>query len=218
MLLGNGIKGDGGCVLLYRSTAPLEGKSGSWYDVNDVVMIQLFIFAEQLALSCYALSSHIMMNALFKQHTFWVMTIRGTLTTRYHHTVCLSFDIVAICCLSVGQKFQLWDGASAGWEFEGLLCKGSDTKHGAMYECPVLVAPSSLPIMHNNQDEHQHNHNHPPQLIDPPTAQGSDDAQQASHVLFMSPDAPINPVLYWVGQYNSQQGTFDLENARGPFR
>ena len=32
------------------------------------------------------------------------------------------------------------------------------------------------------------------------------------------PDAPVNPCIYFVGQYDPEHYKFDLEGAKGPFR
>jgi hypothetical protein len=37
-----------------------------------------------------------------------------------------------------------------------------------------------------------------------------------THFYCISPDAPTNPSLYWIGHYSD--GRFDLANAKGPFR
>ena len=41
-------------------------------------------------------------------------------------------------------------------------------------------------------------------------------APKQTHLLCISPDAPTNPVLYFLGDY--LDGRFDLEHAAGPFR
>lgn len=40
--------------------------------------------------------------------------------------------------------------------------------------------------------------------------------QQYSHLLCISPDAPTNPVLYWLGNMSSNPTRFLLEGAKGP--
>lgn len=39
-----------------------------------------------------------------------------------------------------------------------------------------------------------------------------------THFFCVSPDAPTNPVLYWVGGYDQSASRFQLEGAKGPFR
>ena len=39
-----------------------------------------------------------------------------------------------------------------------------------------------------------------------------------THFFCVSPDAPTNPVLYWLGGFDSEQTRFKLESARGPLR
>lgn len=34
----------------------------------------------------------------------------------------------------------------------------------------------------------------------------------------MSPDAPTNPSLYWLGSFSEAKGTFDVDKAKGPYR
>lgn len=41
---------------------------------------------------------------------------------------------------------------------------------------------------------------------------------QHTHLLCISPDAPINPVLYWLGAFDQQNTKFILEGAKGPLK
>ena len=49
-------------------------------------------------------------------------------------------------------------------------------------------------------------------------------ARDYTHVLFVSPDAPSQPVFYWLGKYQpcsscpGEEGKFLIEDADGPFR
>lgn len=43
-------------------------------------------------------------------------------------------------------------------------------------------------------------------------------SSQFTHLFCVSPDAPTNPVLYWVGQYDVSASRFMLDGAKGPFR
>ena len=42
--------------------------------------------------------------------------------------------------------------------------------------------------------------------------------QPHTHFLCISPDAPTNPVLYWLGAYDSQKTRFIMEGAKGPLK
>ena len=42
--------------------------------------------------------------------------------------------------------------------------------------------------------------------------------QQYTHILCISPDAPTNPVLYWLGNFNPVETRFTLEGAQGPLK
>ena len=39
-----------------------------------------------------------------------------------------------------------------------------------------------------------------------------------THFLCVSPDAPTNPVLYWLGDFDAQSTRFLLDGAKGPLR
>ena len=43
-------------------------------------------------------------------------------------------------------------------------------------------------------------------------------AKQHTHFLCISPDAPVNPVLYWLGAFDHQNTKFILEGAKGPLK
>ena len=45
---------------------------------------------------------------------------------------------------------------------------------------------------------------------------GSAPQPQFTHFLCVSPDAPTNPVLYWVGNFDAKNTRFLLEGAHGP--
>ncbi len=45
---------------------------------------------------------------------------------------------------------------------------------------------------------------------------GTAPQQQFTHFLCVSPDAPTNPVLYWVGNFDAKNTRFLLEKAKGP--
>lgn len=42
--------------------------------------------------------------------------------------------------------------------------------------------------------------------------------QRYTHFLCISPDAPTNPVLYWLGRYDAATSRFLLDEAKGPDR
>lgn len=59
------------------------------------------------------------------------------------------------------------------------------------------------------------------------SSNASTESQQASaqqqpkrhtHFLCISPDAPVNPVLYWLGAFDQQNTKFILEGAKGPLK
>ncbi len=41
---------------------------------------------------------------------------------------------------------------------------------------------------------------------------------QYTHLLCISPDAPTNPVLFWLGHFDAVKTRFLLEGAKGPLR
>ncbi len=41
---------------------------------------------------------------------------------------------------------------------------------------------------------------------------------QYTHFMCVSPDAPTNPVLYWLGNFDAENTRFLLESAMGPLR
>lgn len=51
-----------------------------------------------------------------------------------------------------------------------------------------------------------------------PPAQQQQLLKRHTHFLCISPDAPINPVLYWLGAYDQQNTKFILEGAKGPLK
>ena len=51
-----------------------------------------------------------------------------------------------------------------------------------------------------------------------PPAQQQQPPKRHTHFLCISPDAPINPVLYWLGAYDQQNTKFILEGAKGPLK
>lgn len=51
-----------------------------------------------------------------------------------------------------------------------------------------------------------------------PPAQQQQQPKRHTHFLCISPDAPINPVLYWLGAFDEQNTKFILEGAKGPLK
>ena len=47
---------------------------------------------------------------------------------------------------------------------------------------------------------------------------GNGTATQYTHLLCVSPDAPTNPVLYWLGTFDAATTEFLLKGAKGPLR
>lgn len=47
---------------------------------------------------------------------------------------------------------------------------------------------------------------------------GTSGQLQYTHLLCISPDAPTNPVLYWLGHFDAVKTRFLLEGAKGPLR
>lgn len=52
----------------------------------------------------------------------------------------------------------------------------------------------------------------------PSTQQQQQQPKQHTHFLCISPDAPTNPVLYWLGAFDHQNTKFILEGAKGPLK
>lgn len=57
-------------------------------------------------------------------------------------------------------------------------------------------------------------------IVDPTVEETSTSGQQQSftHFLCVSPDAPTNPVLYWLGNFDNKTSSFLLEKAKGPLQ
>ena len=47
---------------------------------------------------------------------------------------------------------------------------------------------------------------------------GHDGQAQYTHILCISPDAPTNPVLYWLGNFNATETRFIMDTAHGPHK
>lgn len=131
----------------------------------------------------------------------------------------------------------------ADWQLSGLLCLG-DADTGAMWECPLLTKlkpykerPPQGPVhalglkrsisgsgglsgdldvdgraIMNIQAELVDSKQH---LVEAPTVSADID-EKYQHLLCISPDAPTNPVICYLGHYEDLK--FNLEEAKGPFR
>ena len=58
-------------------------------------------------------------------------------------------------------------------------------------------------------------------VVDPTEEEVSTSGQDKApytHFLCVSPDAPTNPVLYWLGDFDAHSTRFLLEKAKGPIR
>ena len=57
-------------------------------------------------------------------------------------------------------------------------------------------------------------------IVDPMVEETSTSGQQQgyTHFLCVSPDAPTNPVLYWLGNFDSKTSSFLLDKAKGPLQ
>lgn len=77
-----------------------------------------------------------------------------------------------------------------------------------MWECPILVAPPCEDKQNRSVDSGFLEGSFAPAGVAP--SRGKD------HVLLISPDAPINPVQFWIGRCLEHK--FLLEEAEGPQR
>lgn len=130
----------------------------------------------------------------------------------------------------------------ADWQLAGLLCLG-DADTGAMWECPLLTKlkpyierPAQGPVhalglkrslsgSGNWSTEHEVDDQFmtaqteevdmKQALVDAATMSADID-ERYQYLLCISPDAPTNPVICYLGQYEDLK--FNLEEAKGPFR
>jgi hypothetical protein len=47
---------------------------------------------------------------------------------------------------------------------------------------------------------------------------GAAQPSNRTHLMCISPDAPTNPVLYWLGAFDAASTRFQLKEAKGPMR
>ncbi|GMH35060.1 hypothetical protein BSKO_02928 [Bryopsis sp. KO-2023] len=122
---------------------------------------------------------------------------------------------------------------SSEWVLNGCLCTG-DADTGAMWECPLLLKLKPLQVSRDTLPMHTLGlRNSLSGALDceptPPTELKEDGAEGkglkkdyvdlgdgSDYLLCISPDAPTNPVICWIGDYEDEK--FDLDNAKGPFR
>lgn len=116
------------------------------------------------------------------------------------------------------------------WTYDGLLCLG-DPELGAMWECPLLCSPAAAPRAQALQvaansthlDDHcalifgSSSRALQTEVLDGAAAPHPVDPDY-SHFYCVSPDAPTNPVLYFMGAYDHEKVKFRLADAVGPFR
>jgi len=134
------------------------------------------------------------------------------------------------------------------WRYEGTLCEADTADTGAMWECPLIARlvkreeegaaattapPPAGPLASNIA---------PFAPGSAAAAAGAADAAAAAvaglsleaaaadygeapapspphdHFFCVSPDAPTNPVLYWMGGFDAAATRFDLATASGPHR
>ena len=129
------------------------------------------------------------------------------------------------------------------WQFKVLLCLG-DADTGAMWECPLLVKldpynePSAHAAMHALGVQKSYSGAQPltteadrklgldegmttQEMANKPEGMEGAKAtmdvdERYQHLLCISPDAPTNPVICYMGDYEDLK--FNLEDAKGPFR
>lgn len=136
----------------------------------------------------------------------------------------------------------------SGWREVGMLCEAESLDTGKMWECPILVqlprvaeGRSSLKYRGLHKWSSTDSFNFTKQLSISAGAEGGEmlptsdmllanpksmlsfdegdaDASPYTHFFCVSPDAPVNPSLYWIGSYNPETVRFDLDNAKGPFK
>lgn len=131
---------------------------------------------------------------------------------------------------------------TAGWQYTGMLCIGDERETGCMWECPLLVKLSGASSTKQGQharSSHPHSltgtgqplwmhwerddmfpEDHSLEPKESPKvscgALGGFSQEGCQYFFCVSPDAPTNPVLYWLGDYVG--GRFLLEGAKGPYR
>lgn len=114
------------------------------------------------------------------------------------------------------------DDILSDWKFDGYLCQG-DADTGAMWECPLLtrLKPYQSKEKPRGNPATEANGNSEPVDIERKLADLSISEQDSSneaderfsYFFCISPDAPTNPVLYWLGHVN-ENDVFCLDEAR----
>jgi len=113
-------------------------------------------------------------------------------------------DIVKLSLSSVGgQK----DTTTTGGDEDDVLLKGELGEGEESATGAVLLSPTSSSLLPSPSPSPS------PSIIstiEPPHRQW--------HFFTISPDAPTNPVLYWIGHVDDTGRRFDIDNAKGPFK
>lgn len=114
------------------------------------------------------------------------------------------------------------DDILSDWKFDGYLCQG-DADTGAMWECPLLtrLKPYRSKETSRGNPATEANGNSQPVAIERQLADlsisdqdsSSETDERFSYFFCISPDAPTNPVLYWLGHVN-ENDVFCLDEAR----
>lgn len=97
--------------------------------------------------------------------------------------------------------------------------------HSSLYMCLSTQAATAVGNGTAGSNGHSHagavpgpgQHQPNAQQHLPPTSPPAQQ-QRMPRVFCMSPDAPVNPSYYWIGDYDPATHKFDLEGAAGPFR
>lgn len=187
MLIGSGVKNLGGAVLIYRSTDLLSG----WrYD----------------GMLCESDDST-------ETGAMWECPLLLELTQA-------SEDVTSRSPLS-RRSSGVVPGGRLGKEFsspaavahaaraelaarDGLAAVTLSAEDGAAARNGEVSSPSPSPAPS------------PSKTADGPYSPGERSPPEHTHLLCISPDAPTNPVLYWLGSYDAEATRFQLEGAKGP--
>jgi len=114
------------------------------------------------------------------------------------------------------------DDILSGWKFDGYLCKG-DADTGAMWECPLLLrlkpyqakgTAKLSPVTEGNGGSEPVDISMKMGEISLMSPESSNEVDERfSYFFCISPDAPTNPVLYWLGHVD-EDDCFCLDKAK----
>eukprot|EP00210_Caulerpa_lentillifera_P005193 g4963.t1 len=119
---------------------------------------------------------------------------------------------------------------ASGWTYHGLLCVGNMDQTYTMWECPILIELRSSP-RHKCSGLALSKYTKPGVVSWESQSDETSSSSQESKTTVLhyksneesscfffciSPDAPNNPVLYWIGDFVDDR--FIMETAEGPFR